>query len=99
MTTTDHGESRIRERLGVPKRAAARAARLALERGIPHTALDGAFRKYLNGLISENKSADKCYVYGNFVYLFGNNNYMITTWELPRIFKPKSVRVREEDGK
>lgn len=83
MRVTKHGQERMRERLGLPKRALVRKAALALERGRPREAFGGPLRDYLNYKHASHGNADNMRVYGHELFIF-NGEDLITAWALPR---------------
>ena len=48
MVVTKHAEQRIRERMGINKRAVRRAAQKALDEGAMHSECAGAMKKWLD---------------------------------------------------
>lgn len=86
MHITRHGAERVRERLGVPKRAVARRAALALERGRPREDFSGSFRKYLDAKFRLHHVADNMRVFGNHLFLF-QGDILITAWTIPLCFR------------
>lgn len=94
---TKHGSNRIRKRVGLPKKAVARTAALALERGRPIEAFSGGMRRWLSARLTDEKSAALAVVYGEFVYLFAED-HLITTIPLPPEFKSK-MKVKKDDDR
>lgn len=95
---TRHGKIRVRERIGVGKKAAERNVALAKERGLPIEAFSGSLRKYLGACLVKDKAATELYVYGQFVYLF-TDGVFLTVIPLNKRFaaKPRArVEVEEE---
>jgi len=85
MVITKHAESRIRERLGLKKKAVPRMVATALSKGKSHADHTGGAKRYLNGLFLAHKTANNLRVYGNFVYVFIGDK-LITVIDFPRRF-------------
>lgn len=81
-----HGATRVRERLGVPKRAVQRMAEKAFTDGKKHSDYSGSFLKYLNVIFLEYKTANNMRVYNQHLFLF-NGETLITAWPLPAKFR------------
>ena len=89
VTITDHGEKRIRKRLGLPVRATGRLAAAALAKGRKRTDYSGALRRYLDMLYHKGRGmngAQNIVVYNDYVFLFAGET-LITTWALPPKFR------------
>jgi len=88
MMTTDnaqvtkHGEKRMRERLGLNRRASRRIAQKALENGLTRDDLDGKLRKYVNSAWNQYKTADNMRIYHRHLYIFQEST-LITVFLLP----------------
>jgi len=100
MKSTKHGAKRIRERIGLKKKAVERLAKQAFERGIPHQDTTGRLRKYLDKLLI-NGNANQIKIHSRQVWLF-KNDLLITTWGLPSHFhkvedKMKKARKSKEN--
>ena len=88
MVVTDHGEDRLRHRLGFPKRAVPRMAAKALREGRHREDFRGELRKYLdNVFISHGGAADNMWLLGETLYLF-DGEVLITAWTLPKGLRP-----------
>lgn len=82
IVVTHHAVKRIRERVGVTKKASDALALRALDEGLSHTELKGNLRKFVDGLFLRSKSANNMRVLHDKVYLF-KNNLLITVISLP----------------
>ena len=88
MDVSAHAEERMTERLGIKKSATDRMAQRAFERGSDHSQYSGSFRRYLDKLIlSHNYSAKAIKIFGEHIYLFGNNMTLITVLQVPTEYK------------
>ncbi len=83
---TQHGETRMRKRLGLPRKAVARMAEKALREGAQHKQFSGNFRRYLDAVYLAERRANNMRVYGGTLYLF-DDECLITCWVLPHKFQ------------
>lgn len=82
MRLTKHGKDRASERTGLPAKATAKLASEALARGYPAKAYAGRFRRYLDMLGLQKRSA-RVLVHGNHIFLFGKGDELITVLNTP----------------
>jgi hypothetical protein len=85
-TVSVHGETRLRERAGLKKKAIPRMVQRVLTEGKTKDEVNGKVRDYLIEI--ENSKASKgismrAFLYGSHIYLFGIEDVLITTWPLP----------------
>lgn len=90
MHITQHGEGRIRERIGVPKRAVPKLAADALAKGKSHADFAGSMRRYLDGIFLEHRNATNMRVFAQHVFIF-NGDTLITAWMLPPKFRNRKA--------
>lgn len=90
MRVTKHGERRIRERIGVPKRAVERMAGKALSDGHKHSDFSGAMRRYLNSVFLDHKNANNMRVYNQHLFIFDGET-LVTVWLLPAKFRNAAI--------
>lgn len=83
---TRHGGRRMRQRLGIPKAATEKNARIALERGICHGETTGALSGYLTALYFEHHNANNIRIWCNFIYIFCCER-LITVFPLPQKYR------------
>lgn len=74
---TKHGEQRLRSRVSTSKRQLS----LVKSRGKPYTNFVGSFRRYLDKVRFQNDTYPV--IYGNYIYLFGFDNSLITVLLVP----------------
>lgn len=86
VVITRHARQRMRERLGLPKRAVQRHAQRAYDEGLHHGGVSGAAGRYLDALYFKNRCANDLRVYGEFVFVFANG-VLITVHEIPNRLK------------
>ena len=92
MKVTKHAEKRTRNRCGLPKKTVEKNAAIALEKGLTHSECTGSLRKYFDYLfLSRENGAGKIRIYTNYVYIFTNENLLITVIPLPQKYQ-KSVK-------
>ena len=90
---TRHAERRTRERVGIPKKSVRRAAAKAITQGVKRTETDGGLRRYLDWLYWRgNGEANNIVVYGDKVYLFGNDT-LITVLNVPTPHMKQAARL------
>ena len=82
LIVTSHAKDRIKQRCGLPKRAAIRNAEKALQQGISHADTTGRFKKYFDYLYLSHGNANNIRVLGDKVYIFCGES-LITVLSLP----------------
>lgn len=80
---TRHAEKRIRQRLGISKKATERNAEKALLHGVTHAEATGHLCKYLDGIFLRDYKPTNMRVYNHSTYLFRDTK-LITVLPLPR---------------
>jgi hypothetical protein len=80
---TKHAEKRMKQRLGLNRKASCRHATMVLNKGKKHNEASGRLKRYLDKLFLEYKSSNNTRVYGEYVYLFNRNN-LITVFEIDK---------------
>jgi hypothetical protein len=83
---TAHGEDRVQERIGLPKRAIKRLATKALNEGITHSQTSGALHKYLSQVYLKHHKASGMKLYGEFIWIFKGAT-LLTVLNLPNEYK------------
>ena len=81
---TRHGIKRVRQRLGLPKKAVEKLVNEAEERGLPPGAYSGQMRRYLDWVVRHKHDAQRAslLVHSGHVFIF-RNDVFITAWPLP----------------
>lgn len=90
MTVSRHGASRLRERMGVPKRAIEKLAADALTKGKKHSDFAGSMRRYLDGVFLEHRTANNMRVFAQHLFVFDGDT-LITAWMLPSKFRNRKA--------
>lgn len=82
VDVTQHAAKRIRQRLGINKKAAEKNAEKALRYGVTHAEAKGKLCKYLDSIFLLNYRPTNMRVYNRAVYLFRDQT-LITVLPLP----------------
>lgn len=94
-----HGERRMRNRMGVPKKSTKRMAKKALEFGLTHSESSGRLHRYLDKLVLSHDAGATIRIYHQYVYLFGGER-LITAFILPNnLQKTAAAQVKRRDQK
>lgn len=83
---TEHAEERVRERLGLPRKAVAKLAEEAFRSGKQHSDFAGRMKRYLDGVFLEHRTANNLRVYNRHVFVFANET-LITAWPVPAFLR------------
>ncbi len=86
VTLTKHGMDRLRERLGIPKKACQRMAQTAFDNGITYLNVKGETNRYFTRIYLKNTNANNIRIYGKFVYVFDDET-LITVLHIPKDIK------------
>lgn len=100
VVMTKHAERRIRQRLGINKKATEKAAEKALQFGVNHSEAKGKLSKHLDGIFLLNYRPTNMRVYNHAVYLF-RNTVLITVLPLPKhlwVAADKLQRQKKEEN-
>lgn len=96
---TRHAEHRVRERVGIPKKAVRRAAANAMTDGIKRTETNGALRRYLDYLYFKGDCmANNIVVYNDKIYLF-NEDTLITILNVPGAHMKQTAKLMQKKRK
>lgn len=93
LQVTAHGGKRVRERVGIPKRAVAKLAARAMVDGATHAQFTGSMKRYLDAIYMDHGSANNMRILNGYLFLFADER-LVTCWLLPERFrrtKPKAV--------
>lgn len=82
VIVTKKAERRIRQKLGVSKKSAEKAAEKALQFGVTHAEAKGKLCRHLDGIYLLKLNPTNMRVYNRFVYLFRDTK-LITVLPLP----------------
>lgn len=84
INITKHGEKRLSERQGLNKSSHDRKIKKVLECGLRHNETTGGLHKYISGRYNQHRKVNKkILVYGHDLYIFGENDELITVFKLP----------------
>lgn len=93
LQITAHGGKRVRERVGIPKRAVAKLAARAMVDGATHSQFTGSMKRYLDAIYMDHGSTNNMRILNGYLFLFADER-LVTCWLLPERFrrtKPKGV--------
>ena len=90
MIITRHGDFRTRKRVGVNRSAVKKLARKALVNGISRHDTHGSLRRYLDYLYHYNDSAVNMRIWAEKIWIFTENNILITVLDLPQRYKNRA---------
>ena len=85
-----HGESRIRERLGLPKKAVGKRADRAVSEGTPRTEFSGSIRRYLDLLFHNSGGRADIRVHDGYVFIV-RDGVVGTMWQLPPKYRNRKA--------
>lgn len=89
-TVTTHGKNRMKERCGIPKRAAERNAQLAFDRGITYGMTHGKLREYIDSRRGTSNITDIRVWNGNMFVFYGET--LLTVYPIPKSIFGKEHR-------
>lgn len=94
-----HGEKRLRQRVGLPKKAVERNAQKALVDGIDHRNAPGDLRRYLAALYNRyDGNGNNIKVYNDKVYIF-HDTVLITVLNLPPPYRKAAMGKQKNSRK
>jgi len=97
QTITRLADKRMRERLGIPRKAFEKNASTALEKGVSHKECTGRLKKYVDHLfLSHNRGSD-IRLYCGYVYIFTRNN-LVTVMPLPNMYNNTVKKITNRKG-
>ena len=88
-TATQHAARRIRERMGLPKKAVDDLVNRAYQDGVRHSELSGSLKRYIDGVYLRKERANEIRIYNQHVFLF-QGSLLITVLELPNKYKRRA---------
>ena len=91
-TVTRHGEKRLKERCGVPKRAVQRNAQTAYEKGLNYENATGKLKKYIDSKNESTQITDVRIWNGNVYVFFGEA--LLTVYPLPKKYTKREIQLR-----
>lgn len=78
-----HADSRLKERLGLPKSARKRMAQRAFEQGWKHSEARGKLKRYMDHCWLSHKNCENVRIYGEHLWLF-SGPMLVTVFEIPK---------------
>ena len=98
MKMTNHGEGRVRKRIGISKRNVTLTSTLAWNEGLDQTHFRGSFLRYLNAIYRKSPSGTKLKVYNGYLYIL-RDGFLITVWVIPPKFRnSKAMKDAQSKG-
>ncbi len=106
---TDHAYDRIKERMGLNKKAADRMSVTAYYKGARHKDLTGKLKEYvLNSMEDHKTKGDDPHVYGEYIYCFvhggvpGTGQHvvtLVTVMTVPNDLKDQAIKIQKRNNK
>ncbi|MDF2534021.1 MAG: hypothetical protein K0R18_178 [Bacillales bacterium] len=98
VVMTEHGEQRIKDRLGLSKKTADKTAQKALDFGVSHSETKGSLKKLIDGLYLREKKANNIKIYNRNIYLF-KDVVLITVINLPNRYSAAADKLQKNKNK
>ena len=92
---TWHGKNRLKERVGIPKRASQKQTQRAFEKGISIDETVGSLRNYLDGVYLREGTANNLRVWNGSVYIFKDET-LLTVYALPSRFRKTELTIMKK---
>lgn len=92
---TWHGKNRLKQRVGIPKRASQKQTQRAFEKGISLAETVGSFRNYLDGIYLREGVANNIRVWNGSVYIFKDER-LLTVYALPSRFRKTELALMKK---
>jgi hypothetical protein len=93
---SNHASKRIRQRLGLPKKAVEKLVKEALEQGLRREDTTAQLRKYIDSKIIPNGGIG--IVYNQRLFIFNSTeDTLITVWTLPNTLKEIATKKQAKD--
>lgn len=83
---TKHAHKRIKQRLGLPKRAVERNAENAWNQGRKHKDYTGSFKRYLDSIFLRERTASEMRILNGYIYIF-TADALITVYIAPQRYR------------
>lgn len=93
VIVSKHASDRVRERLGMPKKAVTRLAEQAFDKGMRRADFSGSFRRYLDATFFAERKGNNMRVYGHHLFLFQDDT-LITAWIVPPKYRALAEKSR-----
>ena len=85
VTVTEHADTRMKERLGLPRKARQAAAQRAFDRGKRHADVSGRLRRFLDAKWFDHH-CDNVRIYGEHIWFFRGTT-LVTVYEIKKDLK------------
>lgn len=97
VNVSAHGNKRMRNRCGVPKKSVGKLAMEAFELGIKHNETTGSLNRYITAQYFYNQSANNIRIYKNKVFIFAGSR-LITVLNLPPRYQTSVMNCIKKRG-
>lgn len=87
---TRHAAERLKERIGLGKKALQRAAEAAFDKGLKHSETIGNLKKWVTSLYFNNRAANNIRLYNDKAWIFAEEK-LVTVIQIPASLK-KSLK-------
>ena len=94
-TVSKHAERKIRQRLGLKKKAVRKKADQAFAEGLVHADTRGRLKRYLDRAWLRHRQGNNMRVLHGYIYIF-HNDVLITVYRLPG--RLKAQRIKQAEG-
>lgn len=83
IVVTDHADTRLKERLGLPRSARQKAAERAFEQGKTHGDARGRLKRYLDRCWLQHKNCNNVRIHAEHLWFFAGR-HLVTVYEVPK---------------
>ncbi len=95
---TRHGEKRLKERMGIPKKSCERQYQMAMERGLPHGKMTGSLYKWVTAQAFKQPVKGHYYIYSNNLFIV-KQEALVTVIPLPaNLLKAAATQIKRHLG-
>ena len=89
---TDHASKRIKQRMGIKKKAQYKTVERAYSKGIRHCEVNGRLKRYVDKAYLSHGKSNNIRIYGDNMFLF-HNNVLLTVCVLPTDLKSVANKI------
>lgn len=97
ITISKHAKDRMKERVGIPKRASLKLATKAYNEGVNHSQARGRLHRYMSKLFLDYRTANNIRVLGKHIYIFAGT-HLITVMHLPKNMNGAAKKSSNDKG-
>lgn len=92
---TNHGNKRMKERIGLNSKSRNKVCNRALSDGISHKETSGSLRRYLDKIYLSYRRSNNTRIYNQKIFIF-HNQTLITVLDLPNNFKSQVNKINKQ---